>query len=210
MAEDKGLDGMKADMDAANLYTEEIITDRKVGTIRVLTPVTTEGRRDAERPMVFVGEAQIMTQMGPLPINFEIEAETVAEAVAKYGEAAKQGVRDTIERIRRAQEKAMAGAPHESILVIDGTNGQNALTQVEAFNAAADLTGLIITKLDGTAKGGVLVAIAQMYPEKPLPIYFIGVGEGIDDLRPFNAHEFASALVGLDPDEPEAAPGGEE
>lgn len=106
MAEDKGLDGMNADMDAANLYTEEIITDRKVGTIRVLTPVTTEGRRDAERPMVFVGEAQIMTQMGPLPINFEIEAETVAEAVAKYGEAAKQGVRDTIERIRRAQEEA--------------------------------------------------------------------------------------------------------
>ncbi len=117
---------------------------------------------------------------------------------------------DELRRIRRAQEKAMAGAPHESILVIDGTNGQNALTQVEAFNAAADLTGLIITKLDGTAKGGVLVAIAQMYPEKPLPIYFIGVGEGIDDLRPFNAHEFASALVGLDPDEPEAAPGGEE
>lgn len=117
---------------------------------------------------------------------------------------------DELRRIRRAQEKAMAGAPHESILVIDGTNGQNALTQVEAFNAAADLTGLIITKLDGTAKGGVLVAIAQMYPEKPLPIYFIGVGEGIDDLRPFNAHEFASALVGLDPDEPEAAPEGEE
>lgn len=117
---------------------------------------------------------------------------------------------DELRRIRRAQEKAMAGAPHESILVIDGTNGQNALTQVEAFNAAADLTGLIITKLDGTAKGGVLVAIAQMYPEKPLPIYFIGVGEGIDDLRPFNAHEFASALVGLDPDEPEAAPEGEQ
>lgn len=116
---------------------------------------------------------------------------------------------DELRRIRRAQEKAMNGAPHESILVIDGTNGQNALTQVEAFNATADLTGLIITKLDGTAKGGVLVAIAQMYPEKPLPIYFIGVGEGIDDLRPFNAHEFASALVGLDPDEPEAAPGGE-
>ena len=113
---------------------------------------------------------------------------------------------EELRRIRRAQDKAMTGAPHEAILVVDGTNGQNALTQVKAFDAAVGLTGLIVTKLDGTAKGGVLVAITQMRPENPLPIYFIGVGEAIDDLQPFNAVQFANALVGLDPDTPATAP----
>lgn len=113
---------------------------------------------------------------------------------------------EELRRIRRAQDKAMTGAPHEAILVVDGTNGQNALTQVKAFDAAVGLTGLILTKLDGTAKGGVLVAITQMRPENPLPIYFIGVGEAIDDLQPFNAVQFANALVGLDPNTPATAP----
>ena len=113
---------------------------------------------------------------------------------------------EELRRIRRAQDKAMTGAPHEAILVVDGTNGQNALTQVKAFDAAVGLTGLIVTKLDGTAKGGVLVAITQMRPENPLPIYFIGVGEAIDDLQPFNAVQFANALVGLDPNSPATAP----
>lgn len=113
---------------------------------------------------------------------------------------------EELRRIRRAQDKAVTGAPHEAILVVDGTNGQNALTQVKAFDAAVGLTGLIVTKLDGTAKGGVLVAITQMRPENPLPIYFIGVGEAIDDLQPFNAVQFANALVGLDPNTPATAP----
>lgn len=113
---------------------------------------------------------------------------------------------EELRRIRRAQDKAMTGAPHEAILVVDGTNGQNALTQVKAFDAAVGLTGLIVTKLDGTAKGGVLVAITQMRPENPLPIYFIGVGEAIDDLQSFNAVQFANALVGLDPNTPATAP----
>lgn len=113
---------------------------------------------------------------------------------------------EELRRIRRAQDKAMTGAPHEAILVVDGTNGQNALTQVKAFDAAVGLTGLIVTKLDGTAKGGVLVAITQMRPENPLPIYFIGVGEAIDDLQPFNAVQFANALVGLAPNTPATAP----
>ena len=113
---------------------------------------------------------------------------------------------EELRRIRRAQDTAMTGAPHEAILVVDGTNGQNALTQVKAFDAAVGLTGLIVTKLDGTAKGGVLVAITQMRPENPLPIYFIGVGEAIDDLQPFNAVQFANALVGLDPNTPATAP----
>lgn len=103
-------------------------------------------------------------------------------------------------RIRRSQEKAMEGAPHEVILVVDGTNGQNALAQVQAFDTFAHLTGLIITKLDGTAKGGVLAAITAMRGDRPLPIYFIGVGERVEDLQPFRAKTFANALVGLDPD----------
>lgn len=102
-----------------------------------------------------------------------------------------------LSRIQRVQGKAMEGAPHASILVLDGTNGQNALAQVKTFDEAAKLTGLIITKLDGTAKGGVLVALACSR-ENPIPIYYIGVGETIDDLQTFNADEFAAALVGLD------------
>ena len=103
-------------------------------------------------------------------------------------------------RIRRSQAKALEGAPHEVILVVDGTNGQNALAQVKTFDAFAQLTGLIVTKLDGTAKGGVLVAITASRGDRPLPIYFVGVGEKIDDLQPFAARAFANALVGIDED----------
>lgn len=103
---------------------------------------------------------------------------------------------EELKRIARSQNKSLEGAPHEVILVIDGTNGQNALAQVKAFDEAVPLTGLIITKLDGTAKGGVLVAISRMRAENPIPIYFIGVGESIEDLQPFNAEEFARALIG--------------
>jgi fused signal recognition particle receptor len=87
----------------------------------------------------------------------------------------------------------MDGAPHETLLVIDGNTGQNALAQVKAFDEALSLTGLIITKLDGTAKGGVLAAIART---RPVPVYFIGVGEKLEDLQPFNAEEFVEALFG--------------
>ncbi|MBP3438088.1 MAG: hypothetical protein J6K46_01910 [Sutterella sp.] len=101
-----GLDSMNAEMDASNLYSEEVVTDRKVGTIRVLTPVLPTGARDLERPMIFMGEAQIMTQMGPLPITFEIPAQSVAEAVAAYGTCAKDGVRQTIEKIQAMRREA--------------------------------------------------------------------------------------------------------
>lgn len=86
----------------------------------------------------------------------------------------------------------MDGAPQEVLLIIDGNTGQNALTQVKAFDDALTLTGLVITKLDGTAKGGVLAAIAKT---RPVPVYFIGVGEQIEDLQPFNAQEFVDALL---------------
>jgi fused signal recognition particle receptor len=105
---------------------------------------------------------------------------------------------EELKRIKRAQDKAMPGAPHQVILIIDGTNGQNALAQVQAFDDAVGLTGLIITKLDGSAKGGVLAAIveARNRQGRPLPILFIGVGEAIEDLQPFVARDFANALVG--------------
>ena len=100
---------------------------------------------------------------------------------------------DELRKIKRVVSKADATAPHEVLLVIDGNTGQNALAQVKAFDEALGLTGLIVTKLDGTAKGGVLCAIAR---ERPIPVYFIGVGEKLEDLETFDAREFAQALVG--------------
>jgi fused signal recognition particle receptor len=99
---------------------------------------------------------------------------------------------EELKKIKRVVQKADATAPHEILLVIDGNTGQNALTQVIAFDNALQLTGLIITKLDGTAKGGVLAAIAR---ERPIAVYFIGVGEKLEDLETFNAREFAQALL---------------
>jgi len=100
---------------------------------------------------------------------------------------------DELKKIRRVIDKALPGAPHETLLVLDANTGQNALAQVAAFDAALGLTGLVVTKLDGTAKGGVVAAIAKT---RPVPLKLIGVGEGIDDLRPFRAAEFADALIG--------------
>jgi fused signal recognition particle receptor len=100
---------------------------------------------------------------------------------------------EEIRKVRRVIQKAEASAPHETLLVLDANTGQNALAQVQAFDAALGLTGLILTKLDGTAKGGVVAAIAKQHP---IPLKFIGVGEGVDDLRPFVAAEFVDALVG--------------
>ncbi len=99
---------------------------------------------------------------------------------------------EELKKIKRVVQKADASAPHEVLLVIDGNTGQNALAQVKAFDEALQLTGLIVTKLDGTAKGGVLCAIAR---EKPIPVYFIGVGEKLEDLETFDAREFAQALL---------------
>ncbi|WP_321840850.1 signal recognition particle-docking protein FtsY [Paraburkholderia bannensis] len=100
---------------------------------------------------------------------------------------------DELKKVKRVIGKAFDGAPHEVLLVIDANTGQNALTQVKAFDDALGLTGLIVTKLDGTAKGGILAAIAR---QRPVPVYFIGVGEKVEDLQPFVAEEFADALLG--------------
>jgi len=100
---------------------------------------------------------------------------------------------EELKKVKRVMAKALPDAPHEVWLVIDGGTGQNAIAQVKAFDDALGLSGLVVTKLDGTAKGGVLLAIAKA---RPIPVRYIGVGEGIEDLQPFDAQAFAAALVG--------------
>ncbi len=102
---------------------------------------------------------------------------------------------DELAKVIRVVKKAEPGAPHAVLLVLDATVGQNALSQVEIFSRVAGVTGLVMTKLDGTARGGILVAVAEKFG---LPVHFIGVGEGIDDLHPFEAADFARAIAGLE------------
>jgi len=99
-----------------------------------------------------------------------------------------------LEKISKICDRQIAGAPHETVLVLDATTGQNAISQVEEFKKSSNLSGLIVTKLDGTAKGGIVVALAEKFG---LPIFAIGLGEGIEDLKPFNAKDCARGLVGL-------------
>ncbi|MFA7440302.1 MAG: signal recognition particle-docking protein FtsY [Sphingomonadaceae bacterium] len=105
----------------------------------------------------------------------------------------KQGLMDELAKVRRALGKIAPGAPHDTVLVLDATTGQNALNQIEIFREVAGVTGLVMTKLDGTARGGMLVAAAERFG---LPIHAIGVGEKLGDLRPFDPRAYATALVG--------------
>jgi fused signal recognition particle receptor len=105
----------------------------------------------------------------------------------------KTGLMAELEKIARVLKKLDPSAPHAVLLVLDATTGQNALSQVEIFDRTVKLTGLVMTKLDGTAKGGILVALAAKFA---LPVHYIGVGEGEDDLQPFAAESFARALMG--------------
>jgi fused signal recognition particle receptor len=100
-----------------------------------------------------------------------------------------------LEKVRRVIARQLEGAPHETLLVVDAITGQNGLRQAERFAAAVDVDGIVLTKLDGSAKGGVALAIAR---ELHIPVKLVGIGEGLDDLRPFDAEDFARALVGLD------------
>ncbi len=101
---------------------------------------------------------------------------------------------EEIRKVKRVIAKADAGAPHEILLVLDANTGQNAVAQVKAFDEALQLSGLVVTKLDGTAKGGMIAALAAERPDRIIPVRFVGVGEEIDDLRPFSASEFVGAL----------------
>ncbi len=107
----------------------------------------------------------------------------------------KLNLMNELNKIRNVCTKFNPGSPHDVILVLDATTGQNAISQVQEFGEKAGVTGLVVTKLDGTAKGGIVVALAKKFG---LAVYAIGVGEGIDDMKPFNAHDFANSLVGLE------------
>ena len=106
----------------------------------------------------------------------------------------KKDLMDELAKVVRVIRKQDASAPHAALLVLDATVGQNAISQVEAFRETAGVTGLVMTKLDGTARGGILVALAAQFG---LPVHFIGVGEGVEDLEPFSARDFARAVAGL-------------
>lgn len=146
-------------------------------------------------------QVEIVSQQGGDPAAVSFDAVSAGKARAADVVIADTAGRlptqlhlmEELRKIKRVIGKADATAPHEVLLVVDGNTGQNALTQVKAFDDALGLTGLIVTKLDGTAKGGVLAAIAR---ERPVPVYFVGVGEKLEDLETFNAREFAQALLG--------------
>lgn len=148
---------------------------------------------------------EIISQQGGDPAAVSFDAVTAGRArgcdvviADTAGRLATQAhLMEELKKIGRTIAKAQPGAPHEVLLVVDGNTGQNALAQVKAFDAALGLTGLVVTKLDGTAKGGVLAAIARWGEQqgRVVPVYFIGVGEKLEDLQPFDAREFAQALL---------------
>jgi fused signal recognition particle receptor len=162
-------------------------------------------RADA-RHSALGNQVEIVSQEGGDPAAVTFDAVTAGRARGRDVVIADTAGRlptqahlmEELKKIQRTIGKAMAGAPHEVLLVVDGNTGQNALAQVKAFDAALGLTGLVVTKLDGTAKGGVLAAIAGWGAERtggPVPVYFIGIGEKLEDLQPFSAREFAQALL---------------
>ena len=122
MAEQTGARAGDARMDAASLYREEIYTDRAAGTLRVLVPVKADGSADAARPPLFIGEAQILTNMGPLPISFEVDAKNLAEAIENYGEAAKVGVERAVRELQELRRQA------SSSIVVPGAGAAAGLT----------------------------------------------------------------------------------
>ena len=156
--------------------------------------------RNDDRGSALGNRVEIVSQEGADPAAVAFDAVSAGKARGRDVVIADTAGRlptqlhlmEELKKIKRVITKAEAGAPHEVLLVVDGNTGQNALTQVKAFDDALGLTGLVITKLDGTAKGGVLAAIAR---ERPVPVYFIGVGEKLEDLQTFNAREFAQALL---------------
>lgn len=123
----------EASMDAQNLYREEIVTDRKVGTLRMMTPIKSDGSADTARATLYIGEAQIMTQAGPLPINFEIEAANLADAVAQFGDAAKEGVERTVRELQELRRQ------QQSSIVVPGAGGMGGMGGVGGLGGGGKL-----------------------------------------------------------------------
>lgn len=156
-----------------------------------------------------VGVPIVKHQEGADPAAVVYDA--MASAVAKKADIVivdtagrlhtKKNLMEELKKIGRVADRQVPGAPHQTLLVVDGTTGQNAVSQARLFGEAVPVNGIVVTKLDGTAKGGVVISIKE---ELGVPVRWIGVGEGIDDLRPFNPKEFAQALFGKDESEAEA------
>ena len=177
-------DGMSVVVGAADTFRAAAIEQLRVWTERAGVPLVERGQ-GADAAGVAYETAQKAKQDGA-----DIALIDTAGRLQNREELMSE-----LNKIVRSLRKIDEDAPHETLLVLDATVGQNALSQMEAFRSAAPLTGIVMTKLDGTAKGGVLVAIAERHA---LPIHFIGVGESADDLQPFNARAFSRALVGLE------------
>ena len=147
------------------------------------------------------GATMIRQEMGSDPAS--VAFDTLKSAVANKADVVlidtagrlqtKSNLMQELEKINRVIGREIPGAPHETLLVLDATTGQNAISQAELFTKAAPITGVVLTKLDGTAKGGVVIGIKS---QLSMPVKWIGVGEGVEDLRPFNAEDFAKALFG--------------
>jgi fused signal recognition particle receptor len=168
----------------ADRNTVEIVSQEGGDPAAVSFDAVTAGRARSKDVVLVDTAGRLPTQLHLMEELKKIKRSIQKAAPPRGGTAAPAG--------GVAQEAGSALPPHEVLLVIDGNTGQNALAQVRAFDDALQLTGLIVTKLDGTAKGGVLAAIAQ---EKPVPVYFIGIGEKLEDLETFQAREFALALL---------------
>ena len=155
-----------------------------------------EGRFDYMEPprvilMIGVNGAGKTTTIGKLSAYYKDLGKKVMVAAADTFRA---GAMEELKKINRILGKGIKGAPHEVLLVLDATTGQNALRQAELFSQTAGITGIVLTKLDGTAKGGMIIGIKE---QLNIPVKWVGVGERLDDLRPFNAKEFADALFGI-------------
>ncbi|HEY8333211.1 MAG TPA: signal recognition particle-docking protein FtsY [Tardiphaga sp.] len=177
-------EGRKVMLAAGDTFRAAAIEQLKVWGERTKTPViaAAQGSDSASLAFTAVTEARADNR-DVLLIDTAGRLQNKAELMVE------------LEKVVRVIRKVDASAPHAVLLVLDATVGQNALSQVEAFHRMAGVTGLVMTKLDGTARGGILVALAEKFK---LPVHFIGVGEGIDDLAPFTARDFAQAIAGIE------------
>lgn len=179
-------DGLKVSLAAGDTFRAAAVEQLKIWGARVGVPVIA---RDAG------------ADAAGLAFEAVQEAKKRGDDVLLVDTAGRLQNRDELmaelRKIARALAKVDASAPHATLLVLDSTVGQNAHSQVDVFKSIVGVTGLVMTKLDGTAKGGVVVALAEKFK---LPVHYIGVGEGADDLRPFTSHSFARSLMGLNPE----------
>src|ERR1700735_1408841 len=184
LAEKLSAEGRKVMLAAGDTFRAAAIEQLKVWGERTKSPVVSGGQGSDSASLAF--NALSAAREGKLDVLLIDTAGRLQNKAELMNE---------LEKVMRVIKKIDASAPHAVLLVLDATVGQNALSQVEAFHRTAGVTGLVMTKLDGTARGGILVALAEKHK---LPVHFMGVGEGIDDLAPFTARDFAQAIAGIE------------